>query len=254
MLQTSKLSKNSSPLTFFLFSSETCYELPLGNQSWKLGHKMNRHKYNPTIIPMKNATYLFDWFDNEHIDYVTHDWIDDVDTPNSSSDGICGVRLSDKELLLIGGEGLYSRRLIKFNTLDSNWHLMSSKLSIGRTRHSCVYFHKKIITSGGVDDDGKVIASTEIIDISGNEWTIRHGGNLNQARYYFGMATISLNGSASLIAFGGHSKNAMNEEPLDSIEIWDDTKESWFPAINLTLSRPKGEFGYISLPTKTLCP
>ena len=60
------------------------------------------------------------------------------------------------------------------------------------------------------------------------------------------MGIIDINGKSKLIAFGG-SRRIKREHDLDSIEEWDDVRESWSMS-TMKLSEAKSRFAYCQLP------
>ena len=166
--------------------------------------------------------------------------------------GSCGVRISDQELLIIGGSDT-PYRITKFNFLNNTWSELPIKLTNGRKDHACQVFNSKVIISGG-RHDGESMKSTEIIDLGNlSNLTLRHGGNMIRSRYRHGMGIITWKGKQMLIAFAGRLGHGGY---WDSIEAWNDSTETWtlIPERELKLKEPKMAFGYATLPTELICP
>ena len=62
--------------------------------------------------------------------------------------------------------------------------------------------------------------TTEVLNLSTR--TIAYAGDMNSARAYFHMATITVNGEQTLFAFGGRSRSALN-----SVEQFNTNNNTW---------------------------
>ena len=95
------------------------------------------------------------------------------------------------------------------------------------------------------------LTSTEVIDII--DKTVTPGGNLHEARGYFGMAAVTWppgTGEHRIIAFGGlmYYGSPSTRVDYDSIEVW--TGLEWEQS-NITLTTPKNSFGFTAIPAKS---
>ena len=101
------------------------------------------------------------------------------------------------------------------------------------------------------------ISSTEVISLHDSTKSDLVG-HLNEKRQKHGMAIAKVNGKATLLAFGGYHSVSGNldsiEQWLDSIEQWIPESQSWEILSNRKLSEAKRYFGYLSVPTKLVCP
>merc|ERR1712061_746119 len=112
----------------------------------------------------------------------------------------CGVRLNDNELALVGGTSTESR-VMKFNMATEDFTENWGKLKQPRYVHSCVPLNNQILVVGGYGG-GQFLASSEFINISDGQAGMSVG-NLNTARYYFGLVSLRET-SKKVIAFGGY--------------------------------------------------
>ena len=161
----------------------------------------------------------------------------------------CGARISDSELLIIGG---YRRRskILMLNTYDNTWQYEDPIfLEHKRYDHACIVYNDKVIITGGSTEDDYASASTEIIDL-GSNLTIRKGGSLLHKRKLHGMGIISYNGVPTLIAFGGQD---ITFTPVETVEIWNDDSETWDIALDVKMEIPRHQAGYVTLPRELLC-
>merc|ERR1712106_1260356 len=119
-------------------------------------------------------------------------------------------------------------------------------LEHSRTGHSCAKIGNKVIVAGGYGG-GTYLTSTEVIDIGTK--IIHAGGPLNEARGFFGMATVSwpvASGEQKTVAFGGIKSVRSIKTNYDSIEIWDDANETWEIDL-ITLDKKNNDFGYTGI-------
>ena len=158
----------------------------------------------------------------------------------------CAVNIDDTNILLIGG-GKTNKRVLKFNTNTKEFTNLGDVLNEGRYGHACQVFKNKIIISGGYRP-GKYLDSTEIINL--NDLTTAYtAGSLVQAREFHGLAVVHVDNKPTFLAFGGYAYNKF----FDSIEMWNPTTETW-SMTSMKMSEPKAGFGFLSLPTRLLCP
>ena len=75
-------------------------------------------------------------------------WVHGPDIPDEGIQHGCGVRISDTELVLIGGYNTWNR-VIRFNIQTSTWTSMPDLIT-GRRYHSCAFVNDKIIVAGKI--------------------------------------------------------------------------------------------------------
>ena len=105
--------------------------------------------------------------------------------------------------------------------------------------HRCHMFNKKVFITGGGHDDTEIIEMDEHGKLS-----IRTSSKTNLVGDRHGMGIININNSPELIVFGGNT---------DSIEIWNDTTETWMVS-DMKLKRKNSGFGFSTFATNLLCP
>ena len=73
---------------------------------------------------------------------------------------------------------------------------------------------------------------------------------MNESRYRHGMGVITWKGNQILIAFGGRKAHG---EYWKSVEVWNDSTETWTFLDELNLKEPKMAFGYATILTDMIC-
>ena len=220
--------------------------LMLNNSTWSNFNELIFPRSFSTLISTQQRHYIFGGggkskYTSEYLDSESQQWQRGPDIPSGMKFG-CGVRVSETELVLIGGLSTLNRTIM-LNIITNEWINLPVTLTQGRYYHSCALYNSKIIVAGGLDNGG-LLSSTEIIDI--HSWTLTHGECLSSAKFNHGMAVMTWNNSLKLISFGG--KKGSNEY-LDIIEIWDDKTNSWSELKDHFLSQPKANFGYTLAPS-----
>ena len=164
--------------------------------------------------------------------------------PNGFKYG-CGLKISPEELLLIGGLGTEDR-IMSFNTRTNIFSTFGS-LQQGRYHHSCALLNNLILVAGGYS--GGYLSSTEVIPLANG--IPRYGGNLNPARYEFGLATIGGH-YKRVISFGGYT-GWDGSSYLSTVEEWNEDTEEWKLA-PYSLEEGKTEFASLAVPPQMVCP
>ena len=77
-------------------------------------------------------------------------WKEGPEIPDFGLDSGCGVRISDKELLIIGGYNT-ENRILRLTTDDDTWHETSIQLPHPKIYHRCIVYNNKVIIAGGFD-------------------------------------------------------------------------------------------------------
>ena len=105
----------------------------------------------------------------------------------------------------------------------------------------------KIVIAGGGSGSSPTHRSTEIVDLERR--TIQDAGDLNVARVWFHILSITTGGSERTFALAGWDGS---DNDLDSIEELDPDTLTW----NTTpakLEEERGWFGAVSLPRSLVC-
>ena len=228
--------------------------LKYDGNAWTSFNSLTEYRTYAAVVPMKNVTYMLGGSDSQETSEMLKEnsnaWHQGPSIPKPGLDSGCAVRISDHEILVIGGFQTDSR-ILKLNTYDHTWSSPSIQLHQGRSFHSCIVFNDKVIITGGYDDYGaNHLISTEIIEIGKDVLTVRNGGNLMKRRRNHGMGIVILDNVPTVIAFGGRN----SVEYIDTVEIWNDDSESWATSSSITLEQSKREFGFASVSTELLCP
>ena len=247
----------------------------LEKEKWVYHSTLSKARCSAIAITMPDGIYVFGGCGihsttSEFLPNGSKIWEKGPEIPDPGLWDACGIKVSDEELLIIGGHPCRFQpamsRILKYNIMTKAWTILDD-LNIGRESHTCALLGDKVIVCGGTNFDypgGGYLASTEVISISGKH-PPRKVGDLNNPRCKHGMALTRINDEVKLIAFGGHLRDwtkwaSMNKEDwndsatyLDSIEIWNDQNETW-EVSDLKLKEKKFEFGFLSVPSILLCP
>ena len=200
-------------------------------------------------VTMPDGVYLFAYPKSLFLPRGSSTWQDGPQMDYKVGSGSCGVRVSDVELVLTGGDDGTEKQMMKYNTQTRTWTKMPNLLT-NRTDHGCAFFNEKIIISGGYTVYGKnlaMLASTEVHSVDGS-FTPRMVGNLNTGRDSFRMVTLNMRWPR-LLAIGGLDDDS-NE--LASIEEWDDDNEEW-KTIAFTLKEPRSHHMALAVPPHLVC-
>ena len=226
--------------------------LNLHQENWYHHSNLNEERSFATAIQMSKGTYLFGGINSPN----TWEWL-----PNGSnkwkqgagriSEGFnrgCGVGISNKEVLLIGGQGT-KQRIFKID-VESNHQEEVGQLNQGRYFHSCTKFLNQIVVTGGRKSWNEVLKSTEILDM--NTLVPRVGHNMNEGRFGHGLIVSHYNKQQTLLAVGGVDyQNKWNWK--DTIEVWNPDDGTWSLSNALKHIEAKNAFGFSSIPTRLVC-
>ena len=161
----------------------------------------------------------------------------------------CAVKVSESELILIGGYRTRNR-IIKLNVKTNVWTKLG-ELQEGRYAHACAVMSGKMIVLGGKKSNEVILKSTEVISLD-NLTISKYVGSLNQERGYPGLAVAHVNNEPTLLAIGGEFYQN-GTKYRDSIETWDPHSEFWTLSSDLKLDKKKYHFGFFSIPSYLLC-
>ena len=145
-----------------------CFKLQ--NDAWTpLNSSLNYVHNYASVISMTKGTYLLGgWLYNSlSSEILAHDkdtWQVGPHIPEPGLEKGCGVRISDNEFMIIGGEGSKTQ-VLKYALDDNRWYKTSVQLIEEREQHCCIVFNGKVIVTGGFVKPN-VLSSTEIIDLS----------------------------------------------------------------------------------------
>ena len=232
-------------------NEQKCLELK--DNQWHFHSNLKTFRYYASAVSMPGGIFIFGgnsattW---EWLPSRTNLW--QSGSTNIPGYGLfigCAVKINDNEILLIGGKYAY-KRVLKFNTNTKEFTNLGDVLKQERWYHACIVFEDKIIITGGLISGIKG-SSTEIINL--NDLTTAHtAGNMVERRYLHGLVVVHVDNMPSVLAVGGeYFEN--DYKHLDSIEMWHPTNETW-TMTSMTLSQPRLRFGFISLPTRLVCP
>ena len=163
----------------------------------------------------------------------------------------CGVRISDLSFLTIHGKDILEYQVnISNPTSNSGWQSASKfpQLLTRRTfQPGCSKIGDQVVIGGGFNFQSEWLRSTEVLNLSTR--TITYAGNLNSARAYFHMATLTINGQQTLLAFGGQPEPSN----LNSVEQFHTHNNTWTLA-STTMEKARSEYGAVVVPRELVCP
>ena len=115
-------------------------------------------------------------------------------------------------------------------TSTQSWRSVATwpQLQQPRLEHACATIGSKVILAGG-GWSGSPLSSIEVLDIESK--SIRYGGDLQAARYFFHLATVGEGAAQRLLAFGGEGR-------WRSVEEWRPARPTWRTQ-ELGLSSPR---------------
>ena len=232
--------------------SSECLVLEPG-RIWRHHSYLIRTRAYGVGISMPNGVYLFGGIDGPNADetLVTSDflpafgdkWEEGPVIPNPGIWAACGAKISDTELVLIGGYDS-KEKVLKFNTETGLWTQLAN-LNQGRHTHSCAFLNGNIIVAGGFDEF-LIVESTEIISITNG--IPRLAEPMLVPRLYHSLITYVEDQKPKVLAIGGFNKVA-----LSSIEVWNETEEIWNMS-SISLDEPRMDFAALALPPNLICP
>ena len=228
--------------------------LVLKDQNWIKHSDLIEKRYDSSAVTMAKGVYIlggdnsFSQTTSEFLPTGSTNWHVGPNIPEGFTKG-CAVKVSDFELILIGGYKTRNR-IIKLNVNTKEWTNLG-ELKEGRYAHSCAVMSGKIIVSGGKTSNEMILKSTEIISLD-NPTASRIVGSLNEERGYPGLAVSHINNQPTLLAIGGEFYQN-GTKYRNSIETWNSNSESWTLSSDLKLDRKKYHFGFLSILSSLLC-
>ena len=232
----------------------------LKEQKWIKHSELYKARFygSGVTMPLPTGVYLFGgWADPTTSVFLPNGSTTWQTGPNIPDGGLkqgCSVKISDFEIMLIGGFTT-EKRVIKFNSKTHKWTPMG-ELQEGRFGHACIATNAKVIITGGKNSDFQYLNSTEIISLN-NPTNSRTVGHLNEARAFHGLAVSHVNNQPTTIAFGGSNLVKGSDGWVytfrDSVEIWNPDLETWTLDTDIKLDEKKDEFGFLSVPSHLLC-
>ena len=236
--------------------TKICLVLDVQNGHWTNHSHLMYPRYYSIGISMPEGNYVFGGYGSpktsDFLPKFSNTWKVGPSIPSKGIFEGCGLRISNHEIILIGGYSSVNV-VIKYNTQTNGWTGMPNLIQ-GRYAHGCALINDKIIVSGGFNEKGFKLRSTEIIPLRGGG-VPRFGGNLNIARSYLGLLAVVGGGTGRfprILAFGGYNPSGPSAGYLNSIEIWNDETEEWKMA-PFSMREARSGFGYLALPESTMC-
>ena len=199
--------------------SNECFQLER-NGNWVLHSFFRFPRSLGTAISMPNGVYYFGGvFSPETSEFLAtgeKNWVQGPAIPNPGLKCGSGVKISDTELLLLGGVGS-ENRVLKYNIENRQWTRLNDMI-VRRYYHcSCVFDGKVILTGGTNELYDENYLRTEVIQLS--DMTSRLAGPLKIPRKNHSMAITTLGQKPVLVAFAGATSSY--------VEVWDSKNEQW---------------------------
>ena len=229
--------------------SNMCFQLDLQNNKWIFHSNMTHSRNQAVVVSMDYGIYIFGGLGSdkttEFLSKGSKTWSGSTNIPGGVYSA-CGLRISDLDIILIGG-GNNRKRMVILNTSTYQWHNFTKELDVGRSAHSCILLGDKIMVIGGSDTHGHSISDTEIIPLDPSKPTSH--ASLNVPRKYFGVAVLQNGQDSRLLAFGGVDSSGF---AVSSVEEWNESDQDW-KHLQITLSENKMNFGYLVISDSSFC-
>ena len=168
----------------------------------------------------------------------------------------CSVVISERSFLVIYEDNIREYEAdIDNPTSDDGWQDSTRWPHLQTIRKNgwpgCAKISQKVVIAGGGHPgwySGPPLRSTEILDLATR--TVQYAGDLNTARSFFSIITITTGGSEKTFALGGYEGNASS---LDSVEELDPDTLTW-NTVPAKLAEIRFVFGAVALPRSLVCP
>ena len=238
---------HKNTLTSCIIGAKTCYQLQ--NGQWKLLNTLNKIRDLDLAVSTDHATYIFGGtfgdFNSKTYEYLPKNsdtWIlGKHEIPIEFDEKGCLVALSNEEILLIRYD-----QILKFDTSSETFTKVDTKLlTQARARFACSIIPgtRKIIVTGGEDDEGHPNDSTKILHVQDDGEIIpSNATSMNVKRNGHGIGLFTIQGEERIAVFGGFDFDA-----LDSIETFNYKSGKW-ELSEFKLSKRNNYFGSVSLP------
>ena len=241
------------------YYTASCLVLDKETGTWdgsRLG-SLPQPRYRHTAVTLKNiGNYLIGGYGGSNsgrtTDYLapgSQAWVSGPQLPVEMEYGPCSVVISETSFLVIEESDIREYQVnIEDPTNDDGWQEATKwpQLQISRTRWpGCANLAMKVVIAGG-HSGSTTLGSTEIVDLERR--TIQYGGDLNAARRWFHIVTISTGGNERTFAFGGRDGSPW----LDSVEELDTDTMTW-KTTPAKLVEKKDSFGAVAIPRSLVC-
>lgn len=232
-------------------NSKSC--LMLEGKIWHIHSNLTHERAFASSVTFPTGTYIFGGYTDsskttiEFLPFESSIWRSLlVKIPDPGFHTGCAVKISDEELVLIGGIDTVNR-VLSFNIKTNDWKEYR-QLNQRRWGHNCAVFKEKIIIAGGwgINHDNSN-AFTEIIDLSTMQPRLPSEQSRDMMRTKGGLAVTTFEKKIALLAFGAATN------PSKIIHVWDPEDETW-KKTNSYLSEYKYAFGYAVVPRSMICP
>jgi hypothetical protein len=161
----------------------------------------------------------------------------------------CVVRISQLSFLIIYGNDILEYQVDTLNpTSSSGWQSASKFPQLQTSRYyqpGCSKIGDQVVIAGGFGSG--YLRSTEVLNLTTR--TIVYAGDMNSARAGFHMATITMNGQETLLAFGGHS----GPSAQNSVEQFNTNNNTWTLA-PAGMEEARFYFSTVIVPGEVVCP
>ena len=166
----------------------------------------------------------------------------------------CAVSISQLSFLIIYERNIREYQVDTTNpTSFSGWQLASKFPQLQakrRYRPGCSKIGDQVVIAGGYDNIPGYLRSSEVLDLTTR--TIVYAGDMNSARTYFHMATITMNGEQTVLAFGGYGGGIGSiGSILNSVEQFNTNNNTWTLA---PTSMEEARYYYGAVAVTITCP
>jgi len=237
----------------------SCLVLDVENQQWEenVVGKLPAHRRHAASVGIENVgTYLIGGIcchvskTTDFLPAGSTEWAAGPAIP-VDMDQPCAVVISQLSFLIINKNNIREYQVdISNPTSNSGWQSASKfpQLLTRRTyQPGCSKIGDQVVIGGGFNFQSEWLRSTEVLNLSTR--TITYAGDLNSARAYFHMATLTINGQQTLLAFGGQPEPSN----LNSVEQFHTHNNTWTLA-STTMEKARSEYGAVVVPRELVCP
>ena len=190
----------------------------------------------------------------DYLPLGSKDWVSGPQLPVEMRYGPCSVVISDTSFLVIEERNIREYQVdIENPTSDDGWQEATRWPQLQTARYNspgCARIGMKIVIAGGHGGYGSTsVRSTEIVDIERR--TIQYAGDLNTARRWFHILSITTAGSERTFALGGYDDDGSSIY-YDSVEELEVDTTTW-KTTTATLAEKRDAFGAVALSRSLVC-
>ena len=243
----------------------------LSESKWNFHSKFNEFILATIIINMPNGVYVFGRSKppptEKDLSYFlpnqSNSWQIGPNLPEKGRVSGCGLAISQKEFLIIGGvietgdtfQMIPCSKIWKYNTKSDEWQMIGHLQDPRFLANAAIFNDKIIITEGGFGPafvsgtfELKIVETTEIISLEKLKNLTSRVDHVITKRVKVprvkrdvmpNLGIVRYQGVPKLISFGGAT----------AIEEWNDEEDKWDVSTDFSMTKARSCFGYCYSPT-----